>query len=218
MRIVHVVLLALVVMLGAGPALAMAQDDGVGFEDMSGIQQAVTRSFSSPSDRELSAGVNAPRDLRKPLVALLMTAVYSFDTEANAAASFELLKTDMNATGFGGQPLEVTPVTLPVGMEHTAGVATDTAFGETYHFVLVTARDGIFIYTVIGIMAGGSPEAAVASTLNTMESRAAGSDPGSFDPTGGSTGGLWDKLPTRAMVEREFRGIESVEDAAPFPA
>ncbi len=211
------VILAAVIAIGVGLPVA-AQDDGVGFEDMTGIQQAVTRTFGSPDDREMSAGVDSPRDLHKPLVALLMTAVYSFDTEANASASFELLQTDMSATGFGGQPLELTPVTLPVGMEHAAGVATDSAFGESYHFVLAMARDGVYIYTVIGITAGAPSVSAVATTLNAMASGAADPGPGTLDPSGGSSGGIWGKMPTLAMIEREFRGIESVEDAAPFPA
>ncbi len=215
-RLVMAGLLAMMTFGGALPAVA--QDDGVGFDDMTGIQQAVTRTFGSPSDRELSAGIDDPRDVRKPLVALLMTAVYTFDTEENAAASFALLQTDMNATGFSGQPLEVTPVTLPTGLEHVAGIATDTAFGETYSFVLSTARDGLYIYTVIGITTGGSPNAAVASMLNTMARSEAGPEPGTLDPAGGSSGGIWGKVPTLATVEREFRGIESVEDAAPFPA
>ncbi len=96
-RLVTIVLMAAI---AGGMAPAAAQDDGVGFEDMTGIQQALTRTVGSPSDRELSAGADDPRDLNKPLVAMLLTAVYSFDTEANAAAAFELLKTDMNATGF----------------------------------------------------------------------------------------------------------------------
>lgn len=211
------VILAAIIAVGAVLPVA-AQDDGVGFEDMTGIQQAVTRTVGSPSDREMSAGVDTPRDLRKPLVALLLTAVYSFDTEANAAASFELLKTDMNASGFSGQPLELTPITLPTGLEHAAGIATDTAFGETYQFVLAMARDGVFVYTVIGITAGAPSGGAVAATLEMMASGAVGTEPGTLDPTGGSSGGLWGKVPTLAMLEREFRGIESVEDAAPFPA
>jgi len=215
-RLMTAILLAAIV---AGTALPVsAQDDGVGFEDMPGLQQAVSRTFASPSDRELSAGVNVPRDLRKPLAAMLLTAVYSFDTDANAAAAFELLKTDMNATGFSGQPLEVMPITLPTELEHWAGIATDTAFGESYQFVLSMARDGVYIYTVIGITTGAPAPGAVAATVTMMASGAAGSEPGTLDPSGGSSGGVWGKVPTLAMIEREFRGIESVEDAALFPA
>jgi hypothetical protein len=216
-RLVTVILMAAIALTGAAPAVA-AQDDGVGFEDMPGLQQALTRTFGSPSDRELAAGVDDARDLRKPLVALLLTGVYSFDTEANAAAAFELIKTDVNATGFSDQPLEVVPVTLPTALEHSAGVATDTAFGERYEFTLAMARDGVFIYTVIGITTGGPARGAVAATLQMLSSGAVDPAPATLDPAGGSSGGLWGKVPTLEMIEREFRGIESVEDGAPFPA
>jgi hypothetical protein len=215
-RLLMIGLLAALALGGAAPATA--QDDGVGFEDMTGVQQAVTRIFGSPSERDVSAGVAEPRDLRKPFVAMLMTAVYSFDTEANAAASFDLLKTDMNATGFSGQPLELAPVTLPIGLDHVAGVASDEAFGDRYEFVVAMARDGVSIYTVIGITAGGQPERAVAATLRMMAAGDVGPEPATLDPAGASSGGIWGKVPTRAMVEREFRGIESVEDGQPFPA
>jgi hypothetical protein len=214
-RLVTIILMAAI---AVGMAPAAAQDDGVGFEDMTGIQQALTRTVGSPSDRELSAGADDPRDLHKPLVAMLLTAVYSFDTEANAAAAFELLKTDMNATGFSGQPLELTPLTLPIELEHEAGIATDTAFGEPYQFVLASARDGIYIYTVIGITTGAPSEGPVAATLRMMADSAVGPEPATLDPAGGSSGGLWGKMPTLEMIEREFRGIETVEDGAPFPA
>ena len=69
-RLVMAGLLA-VMTLGVATLPAAAQG-GVGFQDMPGIQQAVTRTFSSPDDRDRSAGTENPRDLRKPLVALLL--------------------------------------------------------------------------------------------------------------------------------------------------
>lgn len=216
----RLVLAGLLAVMALGGAIlpAAAQDDGVGFEDMPGLQQAVTRTFSSPDDRDRSAGTDEPRDLRKPLVALLLTAVYSFDTEANAAAAYEVLKTDMNATGFGGQPLELTPTTLPIALEHTAAIASDTAFGEPYDFTLAMAHDGIFVYTVIGITTGAPTGTGVAETLLDMAAAQMSADPASLDPAGGSTGGIWGKVPALEAIEREFRGIETVEDAAIFPA
>lgn len=215
-RLVMIGLLAALT-LGGTALPAAAQDDGIDFDDMTGIQQAMTRIFGSPSDRELSAGVDGPRDLGKPLVAMLLTAVYSFDTEANAAASFELLRSDMNATGFSGQPLELAPITLPTGLEHSAATATDTAFGDPYNFTLAMALDGTFIYTVIGITTGAAPTAGFTAILTGMSAGQVGADPATLDPSGASSGGLWGKMPTLEMIERDFRGIESVEDGQPFP-
>jgi hypothetical protein len=204
--------------LGSVAPVAAAQGDGIGFDDMPGLQQAVTRTFSSPDDRERSAGADEPRDLRKPLVAMFLIAVYSFDTEANAAATYELLQTDMNATGFSGQPLELTPMTLPIGLEHTAAIATDTAFGEPYDFTLAMALDGTHVYTVISMTTGASPRVGFAETLLDMAATPAGADPAALDPAGGSTGGIWVKVPGLEELEGTFRGIEGVEDAALFPA
>jgi hypothetical protein len=61
---------------------------------------------------------------------------------------------------------------------------------------------------------GGSVSAAVGA----MGAGQAGRDPVAFDAAGGSTGGLWGKMPARAAIERHFRGITSIEDATPFPA
>lgn len=218
MRRIRLVLGVLLVALAFGASPPVWAQGSVGFEDMPGIQQAVSRTFSSPSDRDLPAGTGDPRELRKPVGYLLLAAVYAFDTEANARAAYELLQTDMNATGVGGQPLEVAPIALPIALEHVAGSAIDDTTGTRYDFTLAVALDGAWVYTVIGITTGAPAAAGVAATVRAMAAAEVGTAPVAFDAGGGSTGGLWGKVPSRQAVERHFRGITTVEDAAPFPA
>jgi hypothetical protein len=214
----RLVMTGLLVVMALGAAAPSVAAQGVGFEDMPGIQQAVTRSYSGETGFDPAAGAGGARELRKPVVALLLTAVYSFDTEANAVAAYELLQTDMNATGVGGKPLELAPTTLPLTLEHVAASAVDTSTATRYDFTLALARDGVFIYTVIAITSGAPPKAAVAAAVRAMAAGQAGPEPVAFDAAGGSTGGLWGKMPARAAIERHFRGVTSIEDATPFPA
>jgi hypothetical protein len=217
MRVARLFLAILMLALALGASALPATAQGVGFEDMTGLQEAVTRTFSGETGFDSGAETGL-RDAGKPNISLLLTAVYTFDTEANAAASYELLQTDMNATGVSGQPLELTPITLPLGLEHTAASAVDTTSGTTIDFRLVMALDGTLVYTVIAITSGAPPDGDVAALVRSMAAAEIRAEPVAFDASGGSTGGVWTKVPTRAAVERDFRGITSVEDAAPFPA
>jgi hypothetical protein len=214
-RVMLTVLLAVVALAGAAPAAAQ----GVGFGDMPGLQEAVTRTWKA--DQNLTPA-DVPsgdaRGLRKPVAYLMLSAVYSFDTEANATAAYQLLQTDMNATGMSGQPLTLTPIALPITVEHTAAAAVDDTGATHFDFTLVLAQDGTHVYTVIGITSGGTPRAGVAATVRAMVAGQVGAEPATLDIGGGSTGGLWGKVPSREAIERSFRGIVSVEDAAPFPA
>ena len=59
-RLVTIILMAAI---AVGIAPAAAQDDGVGFEDMTGIQQALTRTVGSPS--EISGNSRPLRPVRR---------------------------------------------------------------------------------------------------------------------------------------------------------
>jgi hypothetical protein len=219
MRVARLVLAFLVVMLAVGAALPVAaQDGGVGFEDMPGLQSAISRTWNGELQPGVLAGETPSlRDHGKPKVALMLVAVFAFDTEANATAAWQLLQTDMNATGLSGQSLPLTPIELPLDVQYVAASAIDASVSPPWDFTLVSAVDGTFVYTVIAITAGAPPETDAAAIVRSLAATAAGTDPVTFSADGTSTGGLWAKVPTQAAVERHFRGIVETIDAAPFP-
>jgi hypothetical protein len=219
MRVARWVLAVLVAVLSlGGQALpAAAQDDGVDFQDLVGVQSAITRTFQGDAlEAEFSPEPGGPRDALKPGAGLLLVGIFAFDTEANATAGYNLLITDMNATGTTG-PLPLTDITLDVGLTSTAKVAIDPQASPVIDFALVIAQDGNLVYSMIAITTGRNPAPEVAGVLRTMAATPAGSGAASFSADGSSTGGQWDKIPTREALARQFASITSVVDAQPLP-
>jgi hypothetical protein len=212
---------SLVMLLFAGGSVpaATAQDASVGFEDLSGLESAITRTFSGNADLlSAPAPVMELRELRQPEVLLMLVAVFEFDTEANAAAGYELLRDDINATGVYGDPLPLTDIDLGVDLEYTARVAEELRTPAPVDFTIVAALDGTLIHSVIGITRGMPPHRHLAQVVQSMIAGEYGTDPVTFRANGTSTGGLWDHVPTQEAIGRYFRNVIDVVDAAPFPA
>jgi hypothetical protein len=212
-----VVVLVVAVSLGGWSTPALAQDDGVDFQDLAGIQVAITRTYQGSIFETGSAPeATGLRDMLKPGVGLLLVGIFGFDTEANATAGYNLLITDMNATGTTG-PLPLTDITLDIGLTNTAKVAIDPQASPVADYVLVIAQDGALIYTVIAITTGRNPAPEAAGVLRAMAATPVGDGAAAFSPDGSSTGGLWDKIPTPAVTARHFSSITSAEDAELLP-
>lgn len=220
MRVARWVLVALVALLAAGPVAGVAaQDDGVGFEDMPGLQLALLRTFSGEEGVGFAPGDEPSlREYARPKAWLALTGVYQFDTEANAAGAMALLQTDMNATGMGGQPLPLTDVTLRIDQPHAAAVAKDTTQAVPVDFTLAIIQDGVYVYTVIAITTGAPAVAPLTAVVREMIAAQPSADAPIFAPDGTSSGGVWAKIPTREALERHFRGVIEVTDTAPFAA
>lgn len=219
MRVVRVMLAVFAVLLASVPAQGMAaQDDGgVGFEDLLGLQTTVTRTFSGDIGFDPSVAIDvSPREFGKPEVLLMMVAIFQFDTEANAASGYELLRNDMNATGFDGNPLPLTEVEVPLDIPSTAAVAKDSQATPPANFTIIVAQDGTSVLSVIAITSGAPAVTDITALTRTVAATEPGAGTGTFSADGTSTGGIWDVVPSVAAVERQFRGITSVVDAVAF--
>jgi hypothetical protein len=214
MRVVRVMLAVVAMLLAGTPALKVAAQDGgrVGFEDLVGLQTAVTRTYSG----ETAQADSTPRDMVKPKALMMLVGIFEFDTEANAAAGYELLRGDMNATGLDGSPLQLTEIAVPLGIPSVGGVATDTSSGTPVDFTIVAALDGTSVLSVIAITSGAPPVADIVALTRSIAVTESGTTPVAFSADGGSSGGIWDRIPQLGSVERHFRGITSVVDAVAF--
>lgn len=218
LRLIVAIVVSMLVLGGSAYPMA-AQGDGVGFEDLTGLQTAMTRTFTGVTDFFLPAApLDGIRDAVKPEVMLMLTGVYTFDTEASAVAGYDLLRTDMNATGVGGVPLPLTEILTGLRISHTAAIARDTSISPPVDFTLVMAQDGTRVYTVIAITRGAPPKGAVTSAMQWIAAEEVSSDPATLRTNGTSTGGVWAKLPLQEDVGRWFRGVQNVTDEVPFSA
>ncbi len=220
MRVARPCLGILMVLLMVGSAVpgVSAQDTGVGFEDLPGLQAAISRTFTGNADlQSVPEPVAELRKATQPEVLLMLVAIFEFDTEANASAGYELLLTDMNATGIDGAPLPLTATELNLDLPHTAQVAQELRTPVPTDFTIVAALDGRYVYSVIGITRGIPPRTDIARIVRSVVASDVEPGPVSFSTDGTSTGGLWAKVPTREAIDRHYRGVLSVTDAAPFP-
>ncbi len=219
MRCLRLILAVVVTALTLGvPALpAAAQDDGVGFEDLAGLQTAMSRTYTGTTDFFAPPGaIGELRDAARPEVMLLLVAVYTFDSDASASAGLELLKTDMNATGVSGAPLPLTEIPVGLGIPHIAAMARDASVSPPVDFTLAMAQDGTLVYTVIAITRGAPPKGAVSWLVQSVAGAAVSSEPATLRTNGASSGGAWAKVPTEQALAFRFRGVLEVGDAMPF--
>ena len=220
MRVGRVVLvvLAFVMAIGGSVSPAVAQDEGVGFDDLTGLQLALGRTFASPESEDIQdpPPLDGLREIAQPELIMWLTVVWSFDTEANAASGFDQLRNDMNATGFDGMPLTMEPIPVPLDLNYAAALATDETAGESIDFTIVMAQRGTVIYSVIAITRGPVPDVEAASVIRQMASSPVSQDPMTFSPDGTSTGSLWGLFPTSGSIEPEVRGEFGVTDEVLF--
>jgi hypothetical protein len=154
----------------------------------------------------------------QPEVLLMLVAVSEFDSESNAAACFDLLQSDMNATGVNGDPLPLADNNFCLDREYTTRVAEELRRLSPVDFSIVATPDGTLVHSVIGSTRGMAAHCDIARVVQSMAARKHVADPVCFQADGTSTGSLWDMKPAHEVLDRTFRGAIDVVDAAPFPA
>lgn len=194
-----------------GPAAALAQgastpeaspEASPAFSpaDLPGFQQGYARAYSSDLSA-LSAtpvAAEATPDYASFGVVTLSVVILAFDSEDNAAGSFEpVVQQVTSPASTGGIELKELTVEGLAGPTVAYSAAIDQGPGLTLHEVVLLTQDGPYIYQTIAI-ALSSPEDAQAFAVNVTQAivaAPAGEGTGTLAPDGTSTGGPWDKLP-----------------------
>jgi hypothetical protein len=149
---------------------------------------------------------------------MLMAGVSEFDTpdhaQAAAVASYE------SGVRFiiGDSDVNVTPVDLgALGVYAQAAVVFDALDGVTMEVSVVVVQDGPYVYATFTVARGPEADtvARSAAVIEAMLAADAGTGNETFDPAGGSTGGLWDKLPSAG--DPVLQGLEPTMDQGVSP-
>jgi hypothetical protein len=210
-------LLALL-MLGLAAAPISAQtadvDDSTGFDELEGLQRAVSRSFSA--DMMAMFDIATP-DAMPTGWFLLNTMVLEFDSEDNAAAANETLLAELDSGDIMADDTQLEDVELDVDMDHTARQAAQEEEGMTTYALMATAQDGNYLYLVVGVTFGEDPAAVASSALSIIKDAEAEDGEGTFDENGASEGGLWAKMPTLEQMQEQAPAFVETVDEVIFP-
>jgi hypothetical protein len=186
-------------------------EGGIDFSQYEGAQRAVARTYIG--DASVLASPAAAPAAMYTLAAL----VAEFDTPDHAAAAVDALHELATESVSANSGLTVEP-TDPGDVGELAMAATGAVEedGATYDVAVITVQDGAYVYVAIAL---GGGEAATLETgvavIEAMSAADAGADAGSFDEAGGSTGGLWDKLPQAG--DEVLQGLAPESDAPLYP-
>jgi hypothetical protein len=119
--------------------------------------------------------------------------VYRFDSEANALASLEAIDAGQVGGVLPGDAAIQVDALGPNTRAYAWVYDTATANSAT----ILTVEETLLYIVSITVTAGGTVDAVdlATTTIQGMIATNAGADPGEYDDSGYSTGGLWDKLP-----------------------
>lgn len=195
-RILWSILVALVCTVAlAIPVVAQTPQASPVPVTMEGLVDGVSRQYST--DPHL-----VPADNPDELV-IITVHLFRFDSEGHAAASWESLTANATAPLLTGVEVDDAAPGFEEEAIHDIGdrahgvwlSSTNDADGVTGHFRLLYVQDGEYLILMTAI-AGNEEASYLADDIaRVMAEREAGTGEGTFDSEGGSTGGLWEKLP-----------------------
>jgi hypothetical protein len=172
-----------------------SEDDEFDFSTLEGIQRGVGR-FYTGDEAAMQTPETAPAGVYYLVVALI-----EFDSEDHAAAALDVVYGDW-VDSFASDDTftlqELEPGELgDIGDQSLGARGAAEADGVQVDTVLLAVRDGAYVYLVATVGVGedsGSLDVATGIARTVIEADAGEGD-GTFDEYGGSTGGLWDKMP-----------------------
>jgi hypothetical protein len=189
-------------------------DEAFDFGALEGAQRAVGRSWSGDMTTLLTptAGQGG--------IGFLVTAVAVFDSDDNAAAALTPLTEEFTASfeaDLGLSAEETDPGDL--GDEAVAWFGTAEEDGLAIELAYLTVQDGRYVYVIAAVGVGTDTGAMETATgvAEAMIDADAGEGDGTYDELGGSTGGLWDKLPAEGDEAVEGLTVDSDEVLYPAP-
>lgn len=193
------------------------EDEGLDFTTLDGAVRAVARDYSGDIGTSLTPESG---ETSIPYVAVL---VAEFERDDQAAAALGTIQEEALASVAGDADIPMEEVVAPeLGDDVRARVGSVEEEGVRYEVALLVIQDGPYIYLVSAVGVGRGTGSGEAGTLELTTALAgaivaadAGTGDGTFDDAGGSTGGLWDKLP--AAGAPVLQGLTSDTDYVVYP-
>jgi hypothetical protein len=187
-------------------------DGGVDFAQFEGARRAVARSYIG--DTSMLASPEAAPVSTYYLAAL----VAEFGTPEHAAAALDPLYAQASESFVADSGITLEPVELDeLGDLSRAATGTVEEDGVTLELSIILVQADAYLYLVValGVGSGAGTLDASAAVIEAMMAAEAGSGDGTFDGAGGSTGGLWDKLP--AAGDPALQGLTPESDEQVYP-
>jgi hypothetical protein len=192
------------------------EDEGLDFAALDGAIRAVGRDYSGDIGTSLTPESG---ETSIPYVAVL---VAEFERDDQAAAALETIQDEALASVAGDDSIPMDESDAPeLGDQARAHFGSAEEEGVQYELALVIVQDGPYVYLVSAVGAGGGDSGAGTMEMATalaeaMAASDAGDGDGTFDDAGGSTGGLWDKLP--AAGDPVLNGLIGESDYLVYPS
>ncbi len=187
-------------------------DDVLDFSQFEGAQRAVARIYSStPTEPQSAGSIPAATYYLTMLVA-------EFDSAGNAGAALDPIFDSAVTELLGDPDLTLETVEPQVNGERVRAVFTVAEEGGLITEVSILAvQEGPYLYLAlaVGLGADSGTLAATTAVVDTMIAADASPDEGTYDLSGASTGGLWDKLP--ASGDEVLMGLEPNSDTQVYP-
>jgi hypothetical protein len=211
----------------AGGALAPGTA-AQGFSDLPGLERAIVRGYISPPTETDGNGAGTPisENAATPVatpdpatlsgVVFLSIGVFQFDGEASAESAFDLFSelvggvVERDPQFAGG---EIVPLDAS-GNESIHAVAAHVDQDIPFSMLFTVVRDGKYLYVLQGTLVRLDATAEANRMVNALVGTDPGAGPETFDPNGGSTGGLWDVY---ANVDPVLIEGSLLTDAIVFP-
>lgn len=215
-KVMAPVLLALAMV--AGMAVVAAAQDVQEATPEAGLPEGLEKWYARNFSVDLESLFATPTDAAAPAGWLaLSTNVVSFATEEQAAAATDDLLQQLEEVT-GGENVVVEDVELDTRLDSTAKVSTEEVEGVTTSIIQAVVQDGEYVYLVVGFAADTDQTDLITTVLDTMADAEADEGEETFEASGGSQGGLWNKLPTAEVIQEEVPALTVVEDAVFYPA
>lgn len=182
------------------------------FEEMAGLERAYGRTFVS----DVAHG----EDLATPAADVdelwQMTAmVLQFDRPANAASGYRAMVDEATMVTTDS---EYDRVELDLELKHTALLVEEGTDGAPASTLVAFVQDGEYVSVVIAVAVGTDAMEHATGIVRVIVESDTGTFPEMFNPDGGSTGGLWEKLPSVEDEGKLLQGLEPYGDSIFYPA
>jgi hypothetical protein len=193
------------------------EDEALDFSTFDGAVRAVARDYSGDVGTSLTP---ESEDTSIPYAAVL---VAEFERDDQAAAALDTLLDEAVSSLSEQDTIPLEEVDAPdLGDQAQARFGTIEEESVRYELALLVVQDGPYIYLVsaVGVGSGAGSGAGTMETTTAiaeaMVAADAGEGEGTFDSAGGSTGGLWGKLP--AAGDPVLGELTSDSDYVVYPA
>ncbi len=175
-----------------------------GFADLPGLERAVVRAWLAPESADTSAAspvpgqdlVGTPAPTLDPATVsgtlFLSIGVFEFDSDDTAIGGFDSLASyvaqvsDGDPQFAGGSRTE-----LGIGDQSLAATSTQAKDDIPFSFLVAVVRQGDLVFLLQGTLVRLDATTETSRLVTSLLAGVPGEESGTYDPAGGSTGGLW---------------------------